>query len=644
MPVRTFSIFVVVIVIASTIAQTQRPENNYATSIFVSLAKKFVQLHLVEELSMAKEMIKTPEGREWLFIWNYQRNKILHEILGQSEFSQTINYYPDWRQRLQRFQELQNDYFKVITSMYDKRRGTTKKWPRITFNHKIGHTIVDRSQHYDPVTEIERDLANPYVTDDDIDEVLRFHRPLTDEERSALDDQRRQMLNRKLDAIKDPRVDFRLKVNLQPPVTIQNLHYVKKYYIMNPKKIIKLYETRYTLMRESLKGKRESDLDYQRALFHADRIIAELDVWALYGFSNIKNLKSKTFDSSIPIGSRVLDNDASYREYLNFDERFYDGNVFYGYKDRYDDPAKFDSDFEINAKSIVSYQRYLPMRILADEIRGFGLATENFDRCEIKDLPLITTYLDRFKTLTFWFASYPFKFNKWISVKSPTTNTDLKTIIPFSLESSTLNPEKIYETVKNTMESIKSAVVRDPMKDSLFDIGENLMKQLQDEMISVKKKRGLSKRYSSIMTVRVINFLHSLNHVNLLSDISSSLAFGTHLSSFRRLNYPKETAQKTYDNVHEHTHGNRIEKTSLLSDNWETRIQDLFNPNTNLLLANDNGKAFESYLNFDSVGNSVAHEKRHHLYSSSGDGLKSSFPSGSSSSSGCSSPKRSRHY
>lgn len=302
----SFLIFNVVI-ITTVFAQPESLTTNAIWEI-KEYAEEYVRLHLVHELSKADDMMETSNGILWLRAWAKKRCLILDKVVH----SQFYRFRNDWQIRLQYFQKYEDEYLKnIIFNYYDKHRESSP-WPKISFDYSSSQTIWHPEQTKKP-DENERHIANPYVTDDDVDQVLRFHRPLNEEETKIISKKARS----------NDKTDRQL------------------YYFINPKKIDKLKSIYYELLKKSFNGKRASYLDYQAALFHAERITAQLNLLTLNKFSKHLHTPDDHLYKKMLPQEKVLKYDAFYKKYLNFDNIFFEGNMFFGRKNRYDEPANF---------------------------------------------------------------------------------------------------------------------------------------------------------------------------------------------------------------------------------------------------------------------------------------------------------------
>lgn len=120
-------------IITSTISQIL----DFDTPFFENEAREFLYLNLVEDLSNAKEKFKTLEGRAWLNSWETKRKNILNNVLLYVEPITLVHrMYPNWRERLQRFYELQQKHLNFIVDKFYDKSQPFSPWPRIIFDEK----------------------------------------------------------------------------------------------------------------------------------------------------------------------------------------------------------------------------------------------------------------------------------------------------------------------------------------------------------------------------------------------------------------------------------------------------------------------------------------------------------------------------
>lgn len=157
------------------------------TRKFVENVKEYVNLHLLQELQIAGELSKTPDGRKWLRKWEIARNSILEKIfLARDTVTGKYFWSSDWRSRLQYFQSVENEYLKdFVFKNYDV-RDKLSSLPKITFDESKLRTIVHPIDVSSQEKSKDVNIADPFATDDDLDHVLRFHSPYSDKEKTEL--------------------------------------------------------------------------------------------------------------------------------------------------------------------------------------------------------------------------------------------------------------------------------------------------------------------------------------------------------------------------------------------------------------------------------------------------------------------------
>lgn len=376
---------------------------------FKKLTEEFVRLHLIEELPRSGDMIKTREGRSFLLAWKKKRNSIFWKIIFQriveTNGEYRYSWYSNWRDRLQSFHKLQNDYLRDIV---------VDSLPKFTFDPEKLIVIEHPSQIRDDPTR-RKNFVDPIATNEKIDRILRFHRPLNKLSTIAREKSKESVVID--DDLLPTDIDPQVHGTLAEREKLRLL--IKKGHIIHPDLIRSLIQARYELLRRSLMGKRESDLHYQERLFLAERLIVQLDLFKLNRVfvvhpSSIINDEAD-YDKIVSPRLRILNDDKLYAKYMNYDDAFFKGNLLYVYKNRRDDPESTGIGFEINAERIIG-KRYRPMRDLYDEIRDFDVTSDNFVKCDSTDLPMIDLLLKRVKMWTFWFSQCRFNGRQWFSI------------------------------------------------------------------------------------------------------------------------------------------------------------------------------------------------------------------------------------
>lgn len=517
-----FMIIAIIILSKNVFAQMfpQDESSFMPTSEFVEAAKIYVHLHLIDKLHDMANLADTYEGRKWLKSWENERSKIIKEILltNDEKMTRKKKLYPNWQERLLHFQNQQDVYLRTkLMINYDSRRQETL--PRVT-SVQDDKTLRTRLHvNNERPRDNERDLADPLATDEEIEHVLRFHRPFTNEERRELDEVESARIAARLADESDDYRYFPEDVDgyYNDQSNIQRLRtLVKKYSIISSEKIRGLLEKNYELLRESLRGKRKSELFYQERLFHAERVIAELDIWT---FNDVYDVNDDDFNMFVPKHLRLLKDDLAYRKYLNHDDTIFMGNVLYGYKNRYDDPAFHGYGFEITAERIIG-KRFQPMKEFYDEIHQFEIKTDRLTKCELKDLPAISSYLEGIKMWTFWFSSSRFKTSQWLSENNYVATSENK--IDETKRMSIVRP-KNYEKSKtkilstDEMKNLFLATMR--KQTSVTSLKDVETRVLDDSMTMKKLQRNFFLRHKNVLANKMICYLNSLTRANLLTSL-----------------------------------------------------------------------------------------------------------------------------
>lgn len=536
----------------STINYKNNPE-------FIEAAEQYVLLNLVDELNGAKELTKTVQGRKWLRSWNDQRTAIMSFVLLRYPNSKVIIWHSDWQERLQQFCELQAKSVKtIVDNFYDKRR-VPSPWPKVTYDVVTKRAILSYDNLYNIFKDDnERKIADPLrPTEDQVLEILRFHRPIYDSERESI-----KKMVQDMDNFYGRIIDKSGK---------------KTYYIVNNEKIRKLHIIRYKLLLHSLLHKRMSDVDYQAVLFRVERIVAELDVWAKFDVHLETDITNDYLDLRVPNYYRFLDNDEAYHRYLNFEDEFYDGNTFIGHENRYDDPTKRGFDFEETADTIVTFERHKPLRDLADDISDYGVLTKQFNHFELKHLPIVDYYLERYKAYTFWFNIDNFRSSLWIAVTDSNVNEEIYYAIrPKNI--ATDDKATIIKEIDRVFASVKDRVAaRIPTFYSMYETNVRCANQIKIDIMTIKKKKTIRNRISSqaLLANRMARHSNLLNYLNMLPTLTQN----------------QQQSQTSLVHQH-HQHYQHEKRSTIIDDKIDEDLlssaRDLFNPNQNPLILEDN--------------------------------------------------------
>lgn len=565
--------FILILAIVASVSATPPMSDDLMfTPEIIELANEFVRLHLVEELIHAGKMAKTTTGRDWLYAWESKKNFIMSKVFLQKK---KRYWNPNWRERMQNFQELQTLYLDTLVKDYDVRRENSP-WPKITFNPAISKTIIHKNEEK-RVTEDEHYLADPLVSDDEIARVMHLHRPFTDDELKA-----------------------RMTKSQSKIMSETESHDLKRYYIINPDPIKKLLKARYELTFQNLKGKRSSDLDYQARLFIGERIVDQLKLWEKEKFHRRIDPKDEYFFAKFPRDFQVLSYDEVYREFLNIDDRFFEGNTFYGYKNRYDDPAKHGFDFDVTAENIIG-SRYRQLGELAEDVRSFKQSSNHFTRYDIIDLPVIDMCIERFKSLNFWYPYKPFVEKQWFSMKDPVFQKGEMIYMPKPNKNykSSRSEENMFKFLKNVIDLAKKYHDYDYKAESMIRNSKRFQLQLTMDILMMNNNIGKAKIRQSVWSSQVSHYMTSLNKANLLqslelmvplSGLSISLLSKNKRRKQRKIltseNEVKNSDVKSENFIKIHDmDGSQYEDL----DKLESEVFDLFDPEKNTMMDN-NGK------------------------------------------------------
>lgn len=593
---------IIIIFIASTIISPITTQSFKPDEKFIEDSKKYVLLHLVEELSRTSEMSKTRRDRNILRRWHEARASILTDIfLFHLPGTNKYFWYKNWQERLKYFQDLQKDFFNdVIVKNYDKRRAKSP-WPRIVFDTISGTPILHPDQPRSSES-IGRSFTDPFATDKDIQELMYLYRPLTDDEKKEW---------KKVDEARDTAInanEYGMAKQYIEDYTghvIQNN--VKKYSIVSSRTIQSLRQVNYALTLKSLEGKRVSDLDYQRALLRAERLIAQLEVWEKHGVNAASDKSNAFFDSHVPKYLRFLNNDVVYRKYLNFHDSFFSGNVIYGHKYRYDDPANFGLDFEENAHFVLG-ARFNPVHELYKEIRELNVKSDNFKDCTLNDLPTITLFLERLKTWTFWFPLTKFNRNQWFFKSIPSQGEKYYSMIP--KDADLMNANAMLNKVNNIMNRGQIGINSKQIISQLNNNGDHFIKQLNKDDVLLKRIYFNLKFKTTVppmWTNRLLRYMRSLSEANSLLVLETKPELRKLLLN---MDSPKKSLpdkiEKNVDVAHQDisdlNYHENIEDVFTDPDDLVANLHDLFDPSTNKLTQSADKKSTSDFSSTSGTG------------------------------------------
>lgn len=458
---------------------------------FMHYVKEFVNLHLSEDFARAEELIKTRQGQKKLRYWESKRNLIMKKIMVyKNSNTGKYSWYKNWFERVEIFQALQVEFFKNNLVVKD----------------------------------------DPLATNEQVESLLRYHRPFTSNEQMEFKKYETQRLVEKFSKeFTSLKVDSMVDSNDIHETDLGVVWYdpsLKKYHVIKPDIVQSLLQERYELLHKSFEGKHRSYLLYQEKLYRAERILANLE--------RIKN----NGDEKV----KLLHDDLAYRKYLNLHEDFAKGNVFYGYKNRYDDPARKDYGFEITAEKILG-QRYQPMRNLFNNMLDFKTKIINFKSCELKDLPLIDSYIEHFRMLTYVFSEGLFDSHQWFSIKTKKFSEKIYMVKQKNVRSN--NPNDMFKVVDDFFKEAKMTSSSLVVDRSLNDKNRVFKRQIRQDALSMSWiSRAEKLRRTTFFLDRVMNYVNSLGIVNLLSHPVLDLHDDNELKSTKKL----IKQQSEYDN------------------------------------------------------------------------------------------------
>lgn len=568
--------FIITIIAFSFVQMSNAVEDFIPTSEFIDAAEEYVRLNLVEELNDAQKMFESPSGLKWLHSWQIKRNSILIKaFVFPNPTTGFHEWFHNWRERLQRFQELQNEYLQTIVNEYFLFDKSNKKsiWPRVTFDPEQFHTFL-HSDESKRLKYLPKSVdVNPIALEEDILHVLRFHQPISETEQTEKPTD--QSLNRKTP--KEPWVD--------KDALNKNTN-VKKYHVINKEKIKKLVIARYILLRESLRGKRMSDLDYQKKLFQIERISAQLDLLKFRKINHKLTVVRRHYMSRIEYYLKLISDDFLYRKYLNFDDTFFQGNIFYGFNNRYDDPVKHGLDFDVTAKRIIG-QPFSALHEISNQINEFGVLSKGFIKYNLEDLPMIDLTLERFKMMTFWYPRHRIIPKQWFVVSTSESRGDFFVIKPFNGKSL----DEMFENVFKLLNEAKNQPVGKSKTFSMFESSENFHRELffDSKILNIKNifHPGSS---SNVWTRRVVHYMDSLDKANLLPYLTSKSI--TKQKTFLKKQQP---SYKKISNIKE-------QQKDMTTNKLATQAKDFFDTNSNPLMQQTVQESIQDYNIKSNIG------------------------------------------
>lgn len=571
-------IFILFMIVVSTKPSPDHEEKKEYTLEFKKNCEEYLRLILIEDLSKAHQKTYTQEGRTWLFDWRRHLYAITKKLFYDYK-PREIEYrlHSDWQERLLKFEEIKKNYYRsllIYPVTYE-----SQPWRRITFNLPWLQTYVDPHRQWNKITnDPNDDLNDPIATKDQIDDVLKFYRPFTEEERNTAKIARE---TREAESIADGTFHADIDDYYLPSRARELRPLLKKYPILQEKRIENLIRARHALLKKTLENKRLSELHYEKTLFHVNRIMTEMKLWDAKGVN--RDDTDEIFFKKMPTHLRVINSERAYRGYMNADEVFFSGNVFYGYKDRYDDPqhqylTSDDLGFEITAERIIGLN-YKPMLKLAMDMRDFEFSTRNFEVLKITDLLSIDLLLERYEFWSLRNDPYSFLDYQWFSEKFPGNDRGLMMIKPKIVRSISKNQWLIE--VQKLLDSAKRLPIN-PYKFSTRKIGKRFVKQYYDDLIAKKEYVGtLSK--TNILTRKMTNFADTLRRLNLLHTLSPKPVLSIPLNLEYQMKMKK---LKINDEPPHHDHQeNEHEKKTIntVVENFAQQLKNSFNMENNLI-------------------------------------------------------------
>lgn len=602
-------LFIFFVIVISTIAQE---EKFISTFEFEELCKEYLRLTLVEDLWKANEKTYTRKGREWLRVWRETRDSIFKKLIFFKDT--TINEYKlfsNWPERIDKFEKIKESYYHSILIYPISYENLP--WPKITFDPELGKTIVQPLSQYKLKIPHDMDNHNPVASKKQIDEVLKFYKPFSEDEKKLAKEVHE---NREKESIADGTFHSDLAcVNLSPEAKNYYRSLLKKYSVISEKKIDKLVKARYELLKKNFQNKRLSDLHYEKAIINVNRITSELKLWDKKFI--FRDVTDEIFFTIMPMHLRIINSDKAYRGYLNADETFFPGNTMYGFKNRYDDPSQQlyvkDLGFEITAEKILR-SAYNPMLKLAIEIRELEISSNDFKQLKIKDLSKIDLLLERYELWTFWKDQWRFSDYQWFTSKFPGSFADISMhmIVPLKLKLTSenimlLEVQKILDEAKNIPLQHQKSLVLNVNK---YSIGESI------KDLSKNQNFFPCKKINQRIIWKISNIVNSLRITKSLSVLTSQSSLKKSLSSQnQKLSFQNNMKSNNQNNENNKKDETFDKKKNTDFDQFAASFRNNFNlESINHILSHEEPESMQNFISVSDLSNS-----QHNYYGTGGD-------------------------
>lgn len=552
----------------------------------ISNADEYVGLS--EALPKEGKKIFTSEDKKVIEEWSAKHFMIVKNILIKKENADTIDLRPNWKKRLQIFG---NQVVKGFSSLKKK---------------------IFRTQSLSMVN-----LYDPVVTVDDIDHVLRFYRPFSESELRELDKQDSAKIKEKLnDDSYDEDVDSNLYDAKDRKFYRQQL---KKYHVIDKKLIQSFVKARYELMRKDLMsyvGKVNSEFAQVVDQFYYDRLKSQVKLWERNKISQSALSSSPSSNDELTNQPFLFMNDENYRKYLNFHDDYFKGNIFYGYKKRYDDPAAHGIGFEATANDIIGERHRLMLELYYD-MRQFDVESKKTQKKKSEDLPLIEYLLERFAMLTFEFPQSRFKAYQWSAKPLAKSSTGLFMIVPKHFASESFN--EMRKRVDDDINTVKKAS-KNPSTVLKFSNIEIMIENLVSSYLHVKSiKKTLSTGSENVMfQIMLDHWLLIRNTKTSLTDAVSdekSLSRQKYLKSTDEQISNKDESSKNYirENIREDNIA--LEEVNKVA----VKLHDFFDLNANLIVTDEQHLKQSSDVLSDLTASTSGIDQNKHYFGTGGD-------------------------
>lgn len=191
----------------------------------------------------------------------------------------------------------------------------------------------------------------------------------------------------------------------------------------------------------------------------------------------------------------------------------------------------------------------------------------------------------------------------------------------------------MYDKVRKMINEAKNHPVQNDPLESIDEKINDLTFQVKRELMNLRKSKNTKTNFRSlsIYANRIMRFFNPINYANMLPPKSSKSLFNTEFYSHTKRQF-KDTVTDTANSYHQDKDADQIQENikiqdhtvGLITNNEKdqseidlTDIQDLFNPNSNVLIQHDD--QFSAF--YDIYMNQIytSHQSNPNQYTSGGD-------------------------